>query len=147
MKKQTGVPIKAHIIRGASYILLFLAGTVMAFFSPETPTKISRRKGLGVIVKALAPGVNTMPSTVVLVETVTLVILERSKVAVSADPLGTMRDVQFSGGVPITADRIGAPAGAVGVDGREAKQQCQEENREEQERFHRRSSTSPGGVK
>ena len=58
--------------------------------------KVSRRKGLGVIVKALTPGLNTMPSTVVLVETVTPVILERSKVTVSADPLGTDGGVQFS---------------------------------------------------
>src|SRR6184192_2181459 len=43
MKKQTDVAIKAHIIRGASYLLLLLAGTVMAFFGPEAPTKVVPR--------------------------------------------------------------------------------------------------------
>src|SRR6266700_7621260 len=43
MKKQTDVAIKAHIIRGASYLLLLVAGTVMAFFGPQAPTKISPR--------------------------------------------------------------------------------------------------------
>ena len=32
MKKQTDMAIKAHIIRGAFYSLLLVAGTVMAFF-------------------------------------------------------------------------------------------------------------------
>ena len=41
MKKQTDVAFKAHIIRGASYLLLMVAGTVMAFFGPEAPTKVS----------------------------------------------------------------------------------------------------------
>jgi N-acetylneuraminic acid mutarotase len=40
MKKQTDVAIKAHIIRGASYLLLLVAGTVMAFFGPQAPTKV-----------------------------------------------------------------------------------------------------------
>ena len=39
MKKQTEVAIKAHIVRGACYLLLLVTGTVMAFFVPETPTK------------------------------------------------------------------------------------------------------------
>ena len=43
MKKQTDVAIKAHIIRGASYLLLLVAGTVMAFFGPQAPTKVSPR--------------------------------------------------------------------------------------------------------
>src|SRR5947207_1522614 len=42
MKKQTDVAIKAHIIRGASYLLLLVAGTVMAFFGPQA-TKVSPR--------------------------------------------------------------------------------------------------------
>src|SRR5436189_1144184 len=42
MKKQTGVAIKAHIIRCASYLLLLVAGTVMAFFGPQA-TKVSPR--------------------------------------------------------------------------------------------------------
>src|SRR5438046_3023459 len=43
MKKQTEVAIKAHIIRGASYLLLLLVGTVMAFFGAEAPTKVLPR--------------------------------------------------------------------------------------------------------
>jgi hypothetical protein len=43
MKKQTDVAIEAHVIRGAFYLLLLVAGTVMAFFSPETPTKVLPR--------------------------------------------------------------------------------------------------------
>src|SRR5207249_6186824 len=43
MKKQTDVAIKANIIRGASYLLLLVAGTVMAFFGPQAPTKVSPR--------------------------------------------------------------------------------------------------------
>src|SRR5881392_2759047 len=42
MKKQTDVAIKAHIIRDASYLLLLVAGTVMAFFGPQA-TKVSPR--------------------------------------------------------------------------------------------------------
>ena len=41
MKNQTNMAIKAHILRGVSYILLLVAGTVMAFFGPQLPTKIS----------------------------------------------------------------------------------------------------------
>ncbi len=47
MKKQTDVAIKAHIIRGASYLLLLVAGTVMAFFGPEAPTKVSHPAAAG----------------------------------------------------------------------------------------------------
>ena len=43
MKKQTDVAIKAHIIPGASYLLLLVAGTVMAFFGPQAPTKVLPR--------------------------------------------------------------------------------------------------------
>jgi hypothetical protein len=43
MKKQTEVAIKAHVIRGASYLLLFVAGSVMAFFGAEAPTKVLPR--------------------------------------------------------------------------------------------------------
>ena len=39
MKKQTEVAIKAHIIRGVSYLLLLVAGTVMAFLGPQEVTK------------------------------------------------------------------------------------------------------------
>jgi N-acetylneuraminic acid mutarotase len=43
MKKQTEVAIKAHVIRGASYLLLLVAGSVMAFFGAEAPTKVLPR--------------------------------------------------------------------------------------------------------
>src|SRR6266480_3815565 len=43
MKKQTDVAIEAHVVRGASYLLLLLVGTVMAFFGPEAPTKVLPR--------------------------------------------------------------------------------------------------------
>ncbi len=41
MKKQTDMAIEARIIRGAFYLLVLVAGTVMAFFGPQTPTKLS----------------------------------------------------------------------------------------------------------
>ncbi len=43
MKKQTNAAIEAHVIRGASYLLLLVAGTVMAFFGAEAPTKVLPR--------------------------------------------------------------------------------------------------------
>jgi N-acetylneuraminic acid mutarotase len=43
MKKQTDVAIEARISRGAFYLLLLTAGTMMAFLAPQTPTKIVPR--------------------------------------------------------------------------------------------------------
>ena len=43
MKKQTEAAIKAHVIRGAFYLLLLVAGTVMAFFGPQASTKVLPR--------------------------------------------------------------------------------------------------------
>jgi len=43
MKKQTNAAIEAHVIRGASYLLLLVAGTVMTFFGAEAPTKVLPR--------------------------------------------------------------------------------------------------------
>jgi hypothetical protein len=43
MKKQTNAAIEAHVIRGASYLLLLVAGTVMAFFGAEAPAKVLPR--------------------------------------------------------------------------------------------------------
>ena len=45
MKKQTDLAIKAHIIGGASYLLLLAAGPVMALFVPQPPTKVSHPAG------------------------------------------------------------------------------------------------------
>jgi hypothetical protein len=47
MNKQTDVTIEAHIIRGASYLLLLVTGTVMAFFGPQAPTKVSHPAAAG----------------------------------------------------------------------------------------------------
>jgi hypothetical protein len=38
MKKQTEVAIKAQVLRGASYLLLLVAGLVMTFVGDEAPT-------------------------------------------------------------------------------------------------------------
>jgi hypothetical protein len=43
MKKQINPTIKAHLIRGAFYLLLVSGGTVLAFFRPEALAKISKR--------------------------------------------------------------------------------------------------------
>src|SRR5882757_7046231 len=43
MKKQTEMAINAHIIRGAFYLLLLVAGTVMAFSAPQAPAKVLPR--------------------------------------------------------------------------------------------------------
>ena len=43
MKAHIGPAIKAHLIRGAFYLLLVSGGTVLAFFRPEAPAKISTR--------------------------------------------------------------------------------------------------------
>ena len=50
---------------------------------------------LAVTVKELAPGAKVMPSTVVFAEIEMAVVFEIAKVAVSADPLGTVAGVQF----------------------------------------------------
>jgi hypothetical protein len=47
MKKQTDVAIEAHVIRGAFYLLLLLAGTVMAFSGPQAPPKVSHPAAAG----------------------------------------------------------------------------------------------------
>jgi len=57
------------------------------------PEPLVESKGL--IVKALAPGLNTMPLTSVSAERKTSVILEDANVAVSADPLGITSPVQL----------------------------------------------------
>jgi hypothetical protein len=50
---------------------------------------------LAVIVKELAPGAKVMPSTVVFAEREIALVFEVAKVAVSADPLGTVAGIQF----------------------------------------------------
>jgi hypothetical protein len=63
---------------------------------------------------SLAPGLKTIPSTSVPLETEISVVFETSKVAVSADPLGTVGGVQFCSGIPVTAGRIQIPGRAAG---------------------------------
>ena len=43
MKRRSSTTIRAHVIRGAFYLLLVSGGTVLAFFRPEAPAKISKR--------------------------------------------------------------------------------------------------------
>jgi N-acetylneuraminic acid mutarotase len=43
MKKQNKPSTKAHLLRGAFYLLLLSAGTLLAFLRPETPAKSSQR--------------------------------------------------------------------------------------------------------
>ena len=43
MKKQNKQWIKAHLIRGAFYLLLLLAGTLLAFFRPRSAGEDSQR--------------------------------------------------------------------------------------------------------
>src|SRR5260370_15478777 len=43
MKKQNTPSTKAHLLRGAFYVLLLSAGTLLAFLRPETPAKSSQR--------------------------------------------------------------------------------------------------------
>ena len=43
VKAQIGPVIKAHLIRGAFYLLLLSAGTLLAFFRPEARANVSDR--------------------------------------------------------------------------------------------------------
>jgi len=43
MKKQNKLSVKAHVLRGALYLLLLSAGTLLAFFRPEAPANVSHR--------------------------------------------------------------------------------------------------------
>ena len=60
------------------------------------PLRVIARLGLAVMVYAEAAEVNLMPLTSVFAEIETLVVLERAKVAVSVDPLGTVAGVQLA---------------------------------------------------
>jgi len=61
-----------------------------------TPLMLSVNTGLLEIVKALAPGLNTMPCTWVKAEVETLVTVDNAKVAVSAAELRTIVGSQFA---------------------------------------------------
>jgi len=43
MKRRSSPTIRAHLIRGAFYLLLLSGGTLLAFFRPEATAKISKR--------------------------------------------------------------------------------------------------------
>ena len=60
------------------------------------PVNVSTEPPLAVTVYGfVAAGVNLIPLTSVFAEIETFVVLERAKVAVSADPFGTVMGVQF----------------------------------------------------
>src|SRR6516164_3108427 len=40
MKKQVNPNVKAHLIRGAFYIVMLLVATLLSFFRPEAPAKL-----------------------------------------------------------------------------------------------------------
>lgn len=70
---------------------------VPELFVTPTPPMVKVNVGLAVIVNALAPALNMRPFTSVLVASETSVVLERSNVAVSAGPFGTVGGVQLAG--------------------------------------------------
>ena len=43
MRKQNTSSVKAHLVRGAFYLVLLSTGTLLGFFRPETPAKNSQR--------------------------------------------------------------------------------------------------------
>src|SRR5713101_5412561 len=65
-------------------------------FVMPTPLMVNVNVGLTVIVNALAPELNTMPSTSVLADRWTAVLLEVAKKAVSDGPLGMVAGVQLA---------------------------------------------------
>ena len=64
-----------------------------------------------------------MPLTSVFAEMETFVVFERAKVAVSADPLGTVVGVQFGSRIPIAGAGVKVPCRAAGVAVLDAKHQ------------------------
>ena len=80
------------------------------------PLMVSVNVGLAVIVKALPDGLKTMLFTSVLAESETPVIVDRPKVAVSAELLGTVAGVQlaavFQSPVPGAVSHVALPAKA-----------------------------------
>ena len=64
-------------------------------FAIPVPLMVSARRGLGLIVKALAPELKTIALTSVFAEGARLVVFEEAKVALSAGPLGTVFGVQL----------------------------------------------------
>ena len=65
-------------------------------FVIPVPLRVSVNVVLAVMVKALAPALNTMPFTSVFAEIDTPVVLEVANVAVSPEPFGTVIGVQFA---------------------------------------------------
>src|SRR5437868_242665 len=43
MKTQANPSIKAHLLRGAFYLILLSAGTVLAFFRPDAQVEVAHR--------------------------------------------------------------------------------------------------------
>ena len=90
-------------------------------FVMPTPLMVNVNVGLAVIVKALAPALNTMPFTSVLAEMETPVVFERANVAVFPDPIGRATRSPVTRGVPIVGRRRGQPACAAGQAGLSAE--------------------------
>src|SRR5215471_17705166 len=70
---------------------------VPELFAIPTPERVRDCFARVVMVKALAPALNTMLFTSVARVTKMAVVLERSKVAVSVDPFGTVFGIQLIG--------------------------------------------------
>jgi len=64
-------------------------------FVMPTPLMVSVNPGVAVMVKALAPALNTIPFTSVLAARERNRVFDVAKVAVSAEPLGTVAGVQL----------------------------------------------------
>jgi hypothetical protein len=110
--KRTGLPLFVNLVKLPAVALLINRTVVNSVSSPLTevtkfwvipelfvipvPLMVRLSMGLGVIVNALAPALNTMLLTSVLAETETPVVLDEAKVAVSAGPLGMVGGVQFA---------------------------------------------------
>ena len=111
LKKLLPLPLLVNLVKLPAVALLLKsicaksdlpAGVTKFCMRPEslvTPAplnvSIGKKLELAVIVKPLAPGAKVIPSTVVFAETEMVVVFERAKVAVSANPLGTVAGVQF----------------------------------------------------
>ena len=83
-------------------------------FVMPTPVRVSVKPEPAVIVKLLAPGAKVIPSTIVFAEIEMAVVFETAKVAVSADPLGTVAGIQlvavFQSPDPGLRSHVGLPA-------------------------------------
>jgi len=99
--KMVEVPAVALLVKTICWGKLKLRVATKFCVVPEllvmpTPLIVSAKKGLAVIVKLLAPEAKVIPSTSVFADIEILVVFERPKLAVSADPLGIVIGVQLA---------------------------------------------------